>query len=47
MGKNTVEQVLSLGFIDDVAMHDEGFRILRKLRGSPPYWESGKKMFLQ
>lgn len=41
--KITVGEVLSPGFIDDVAMHDEGFRVLRKLRGSPPYWESAKK----
>lgn len=41
--KITAGQVLSPGFIDDVAMHDEGFRVLRKLRGSPPYWESAKK----
>lgn len=33
----TVEHVLSPGIIDDVAMHDEGFRVLRKLRGSHPY----------
>lgn len=26
-------------------MHDEGFRVLRKLRGSPPYWGSAKKGF--
>lgn len=24
------------------SMHDEWFRVLRKLRGSPPYWESAK-----
>ena len=34
---------MSPGFVDDVAIHDEGFRVLRKLRGSPPYWESVKK----
>lgn len=44
MGKKiTAGEVLSPGFIDNVAMHGEGFRVLRKLRGSPPYWESAKK----
>lgn len=38
--KITAGDVLSPGFIDDVAMRDEGFRVLQKLRGSPPYWES-------
>lgn len=38
--KITAGEVLSPGFIDDVAMRDEGFRVLQKLRGSPPYWES-------
>lgn len=41
--KITAGEVLSPGFIDNVAMHGEGFRVLRKLRGSPPYWESAKK----
>lgn len=41
--KITAGEVLSPGVIDDVALHDEGFRVLRKLRGSPPYWENAKK----
>lgn len=39
----TARDVLSPGFVDDIAVHSEGFRVLRKIRGSPPYWESTKK----
>ena len=29
--------------VDQLCRHDEGFRIFKDLRGSPPYWEQSKK----
>ena len=40
--KMTVSEVLSPGFVDNLVKQDDGFRVLRSLRGSPPYWESAK-----
>lgn len=43
-GKNiTVNEVLCEESIDKIIRHDEGYRVLRTLRGSPPYWERTKK----
>lgn len=44
--KITVSEVLSPNFIDDLLKQDVGFRILRNLWGSPPYWEQKRKMYL-
>ena len=41
--KMTVSEVLSAGFVDTLVKQDDGFRVLRTLRGSPPYWEQAKK----
>ena len=41
--KLTVNDVLSEGSIDNIVKHDEGYRVLRTLRGSPPYWEKTKR----
>lgn len=41
--KITAHEVLSPGFVDNIVKQDDGFRVLRNLRGSPPYWEKAKK----
>ena len=41
--KITASEALSPGFADTLAKQDEGYRVLRNLRGSPPYWEQAKK----
>lgn len=41
--KITVNEVLCEESIDKIIRHDEGYRVLRTLRGSPPYWERTKK----
>lgn len=41
--KMTAHEVLSPGFVDNIVKQDDGFRVLRNLRGSPPYWEKAKK----
>jgi hypothetical protein len=41
----TAHEVLSPGFVDNIVKQDDGFRVLRNLRGSPPYWEKAKKGF--
>lgn len=41
--KITVEDVLAPGAVDNFVKHNEGFQILRKIRGSPAYWEGAKK----
>lgn len=45
--KVTVGQVLNQSTFDNIVRLDEGYRVLRQLRGSPAYWESAKGMFLQ
>lgn len=35
--KITVNEILCEESIDIKIMHDEGYRVLRTLRGSPPY----------
>lgn len=32
----TVSEVLSPNFVDNLVKQDDGFRVLRNLRGSPP-----------
>ena len=39
----TASEVLSPDFVDTLVKQDDGFRVLRTLRGSPPYWEQAKK----
>lgn len=41
--KLTVDDVLTEGSINNIVKHNEGYRVLRTLRGSPPYWEKTKK----
>ena len=41
--KITVADLLTPGFIEKLTMQDDGYRVLRTLRGSPPYWEAAKK----
>ena len=37
------QNLLEPGFIDQVISNDQGYSILRNIRGSPPYWEVKKK----
>lgn len=39
----TVFEVLSHDFVDNLVKQYDGFKVLRNLRGSPPYWEQAKK----
>ena len=39
----TVGDLLSPGFVERLTMQNDGYRVLRALRGSPPYWESAKR----
>lgn len=41
--KVTVGQVLNQSTFDNIVRLNEGYRVLRQLRGSPAYWESAKK----
>lgn len=41
--KVTVGNVLNPGDFDSIVRLNEGYRVLRNLRGSPAYWESAKK----
>ena len=41
--KLTVKDVLNENSIENILKHDEGYKVLRTLRGSPPYWEQAKK----
>ena len=42
-GTITAGQLKRPGAIDNMIHHDEGFKFLRALRGSPPYFEKAKK----
>ena len=42
-GTITAGQLKQPGAIDNLVHHDQGFRFLRALRGSPPYFEKAKK----
>ena len=39
----TAKDVKDKQVVDNMVKLDEGYRIFRSLRGSPPYWESAKK----
>jgi hypothetical protein len=39
----TVGDILSPDFVSKLTMQDDGFRVLRTIRGSPPYWEQAKR----
>ena len=39
----TAGQLKSQDFIQKLVHHDDGFRVLKDLRGSPPYWQKIKK----
>ena len=41
--KITADYILDKSNVDKILRHDEGYRILRTLRGSPPYWEQARK----
>ncbi|XP_070538346.1 putative leucine-rich repeat-containing protein DDB_G0290503 [Ptychodera flava] len=41
--KLTAGELQSPQNVDKIVRLDEGFRVLKTLRGSPPYWESAKK----
>lgn len=41
--KLTVGDVLSGNVVQGLIQHNEGYKVLRTLRGSPPYWERAKK----
>ncbi|XP_069114560.1 uncharacterized protein [Argopecten irradians] len=41
--KITAKEVLSPSSFDNVVRHNDGYRVLRTLRGSPAYWEQAKK----
>lgn len=39
----TAGELLTPGFVDKLTLQDDGYRVLRTLRGSPPYWEAAKR----
>ena len=39
----TAGDLLCAGFVDKLTLQNDGYRVLRTLRGSPPYWESAKR----
>lgn len=39
----TAGEILTPGFVDKLTMQNDGYRVLRTLRGSPPYWEAAKR----
>ena len=39
----TARQLRDQGGIDNLVQFDNGYRILKQVRGSPPYWESARK----
>lgn len=41
--KITVGEMLSENSVNKILKLDEGYKVLRTLRGSPPYWEQAKK----
>lgn len=44
--KVTVADVLSDDSVNKILKLNEGYKVLRTLRGSPPYWERAKKIYL-
>ena len=43
----TAGQLKQPGAIGNMIHHNEGFKFLRALRGSPPYFEKAKRTYLQ
>jgi len=41
--KVTVQDILAPGAVNSIVRHNEGYQVLKNLRGSPAYWESAKK----
>ena len=41
--KFTAGELRTPGFVDKLTMQNDGYRVLRTLRGSPPYWEQAKR----
>lgn len=41
--KYTAAQILDSQTADSIVRLNEGFHVLRNLRGSPPYWEKAKR----
>ena len=39
----TAGEILTPGFVDKLTMQNDGYRVLRTLRGSPPYREASKR----
>ena len=39
----TAEQLLQPGKIESLVKLDEGYKVLKNIRSSPPYWEKAKK----
>lgn len=39
----TAGDLLTPGFVEKLTMQNDGYRVLRTLRGSPPYWEQAKR----
>ena len=39
----TAGQLKQQGNVESIIHHDEGYKFLRALRGSPPYFEKAKK----
>ena len=41
--RHTAGQLKQPAAVDNIIHHNEGFKFLRALRGSPPYFEKAKK----
>ena len=41
--KYTAGEILTPGFVENITLQNDGYRILRNIRGSPPYWEQAKR----
>ena len=40
---HTAGEILTPGFVDKLIMQNDGYWVIRTLRGSPPYWEASKR----
>lgn len=45
--KIKVSELLSPGGFENIIKYNEGYHVLRRLRGTPPYWEQTKHEILQ
>ena len=41
--KHTAGQLKKEGALEELLRHDEGYRVLKTIRSSPPYWEAKQK----